>query len=315
MVKLQYVIPPVNFPKQAPPSTGGSQNASQQANNNGDASNKDGMWKDSVSSKDDHTTSVENIGNEKMPTNLNSLGVWGQGTTRADAEWHAAQIGDINYQSSGDWGSAYAVGSTDFLKLEGRVYGDSGYKDGTVMASGGVQGRFELMGSHYQAGYTSPTAFTFGGHDFNSRTTVNADASVGATATVNGGIALGKNDYVDVGASGFAGASASLKGSESIGDVATVKGDATVWAGVGAKANIDAGYKDGELSFSLGFGFAFGYGFDYDLGFSINVGAVGDCIEEGASDVVNGIGDAASAVGDGIGDAASAVGDAISSLF
>jgi hypothetical protein len=301
MVKLQYVIPPVNFPKPAPPKSDASQQA---ANNNGDASNKDGMWKDSVSGKDDHTTSVENIGNEKMPTNLNSLGVWGQGTTQADAEWHAAQIGDVNYQSSGDWGSAYAVGSTDFLKLEGRVYGDSGYKDGTVMASGGVQGRFELIGSHYQAGYTSPTAFTFGGHDFNSRTTLNGDASVGAAAIVNGGIALGKNDYVDVGASGFAGASASLKGSESIGDVATVKGDATVWAGVGAKANLDAGYKDGELSFSFGFGFAFGYGFDYDLGFSINVGAVGDCIEEGASDVV-----------DGIGDAASAVGDAMSSLF
>jgi hypothetical protein len=293
----QYVVPYLP-PTDVPPAN--SEPSNDAAKNAADLAKQNEIWKDSA--KDDHTTSAENIGGEKMPSNLNSLGAWGQGTTVADAEWHAARVGEVNYQGSGDWGSAYAMGATDFMKIEGRVYGDSGYKDGTVMASGGVQGRIELMGSHYQAGYTSPTLFNFGGHDFNSRTTLNADASVGATATAHGGIALGKSDYVDVGASGFAGASASLKGSESIGDVAAVKGDATAWAGVGAKADLDAGYKDGELSFSFGLGFAFGYGFDYDLGFSVNVGAVGDCIEEGASDVVDGIGDAASAIGDAIGD-------------
>ena len=334
MVTLRYVVPTINFPSSVPPakSGGGSTDTSQTGANNGaaDASQKDGMkdgiWRQSYSSKNDSTTSVENIGNEKMPANLTSLGGYGKGTTRAQAEWHAAEVGDVNYQSSGDWGSAYAVGSTDFLRLQGRVYGDTGYKDGTVMATGGVQGRFELVGSHYQAGYNSPTLFSIGGHDIQSRTTVNADASVGASGSVDGGIALGKNDYVQVGASGFAGASASLQGSENIGDLGGVNGDARVWAGVGAKADLDAGYKDGQLSFHFGLGLAWGIGYDFDIGFSINVDAIGDGIYNVASDVVGGagdaaedigkaVGDAAEDVGNAIGDAASDIGNAISDLF
>jgi hypothetical protein len=280
---------------------------------------KNGIWRESSSSKNDSTISLENIGNEKMPTNLNNLGAYGKGTTRAGAEWHAAEVGDVNYQDSGDWGSAYAVGSTDFLRFQGRVYGDTGYKNGSVTATGGVQGRFELVGSHYQAGYTSPTLFSIGGHDIQSRTTLNADASVGASGSVDGVISIGKNDYAQVGASGFAGASASLKGSENLGDLAGVNGDATVWAGVGAKGDLGAGYKDGELSFHFGLGVAFGIGYDFDIGFSINVDAIGDGIYSVASDVVGGVGDAAEDVGNAVGDAVSGavsdIGDAIGSLF
>src|SRR5215472_17094818 len=99
-------------------SGGGSNGPSRQA---AGAAQKDGMWSDHGSVRDSDTESLENIGNEKMPSNLNSLGTWGQGTTRADAEWHAAQFGEVNYRDSGDWGSAYARGSTDVLKVEGRV--------------------------------------------------------------------------------------------------------------------------------------------------------------------------------------------------
>jgi len=320
MVTVQYTVPGASFVPRIPHKPdGGSKDASQQTS---DASQQDGIWKDHYSSKDDHSTSIENTGGEELPSNLNNLGAWGKGTTLAESEWHAARIGEVNYRDSGDWGSAYAMGSTDFLKLQGRVYGDTGYKDGTVTLKGGVQGRFELVGSHYQGGYTSPTLFSFGGHDINSKTTLNADAYVGATGFAEGGIALGKNDYVELGAGGFAGASATLKGSESIGDVASVNGSATAWAGIGAKADLDAGYKDGELSFHFGAGLAFGYGFDYDFGFSINVGAIGDGIYEGASDVVDGVGDAGEWVGgkakdvaNDIGDVASDIGDAICDLF
>jgi hypothetical protein len=205
----------------------------------------------------------------------------------------------------------------DFLKLQGRVYADAGYKDWTAKASGGVQGRVELVGHHYQAGYSSPTFFNFDGHDIHAETTVNADASVGVSGFAEGGIAVGKNDYVEVGAGGFAGASATLKGSESLGDLASVNGEATAWAGVGAKADLDAGYKDGELSFHFGAGAALGYGFDYDLGFSINVGAIGSGVYDAASDAYDWVGDAGDWVGckaqdaaDRVGDAAQDVGDA-----
>jgi hypothetical protein len=319
MVTVHYVVPTMPFPPSTPPANPG--NTSQPGQN---ASGQTNIWKDS--SKTDHSTSIDNVGDEKMPSNVSNLGAWGKGTTLDQAEWHAARVGEVNYQDSGDWGSAYATGSTDFLKLQGRVYGDTGYKDGTLMASGGVQGRLELVGSHYQAGYTSPTLFSFGGHDIRSQTNVNADASVGVTGTVEGGIGLGKSDYVKVGASGFAGASASIKGSETLGDVAGVNGDASVYAGIGAKADLDAGYKDGELSFNFGAGIAWGFGYSFDFGFSINVGAIGDGIEDGAKwvgneaedaakAVGNGAEDAAKAVGNAVGDAASAVGDAISDVF
>lgn len=291
------------------------------------AAPKDGMWTDRGSVRDSDTESIENIGNEKMPSNLNSLGTWGQGTTRGDAEWHAAQFGEVNYHGSGDWGSAYAHGSTDVLRVEGRAFGDAGYKDGSYTASGGVQGRIELIGAHYQGGYTSPTLFNFGGHDITSRTTGSADAAVGATATVEGGIALGKNDYVQVGASGFAGASATVKGSESLGDVASVNGSASGYVGIGAKGDIDVGYKDGSINLNFGLGFAWGIGYSLDFGFSVNVGAIADGIYDGAGDACEWVGseaadagkwvgneaeDAGKAVGNGVEDAANAVGDAVS---
>jgi hypothetical protein len=275
----------------------------------GTAAQKGEMWGDHGSVRGSDTESLENIGNEKMASNLSSLGTWGQGTTRGDAEWHAAEFGNVNYRDSGSWGSAYAHGSTDVLRLEGRVFGDAGYKDGSYTASGGVQGRIELIGAHYQGGYTSPVLFNFGGHDITSRTTVSADASVGATATVQGGIALGKNDYVQVGASGFAGASATVQGSENLGDVAGVHGSATGYVGIGAKGNIDVGYQDGELNFDLGFGFAWGFGYSMDFGFSVNVGAIGDGLEDGAKWVGNEAEDGAKWVGNQAEDGAKWVGN------
>jgi hypothetical protein len=308
MVTVNYVVPTLPYTPPVLPNAGnGSGNPAPQA------SQQTSIWK--TSSKGNDSTSLENIGNEKMPDNVSNLGAWGKGTTLAQDEWHAARVGEVNYQDSGDWGSAYATGSTDFLKLQGRVYGDAGYKDGTATASIGVQGRLELVGAHYQGGYTSPTLFSFDGHNINSQTTVNADASVGATATAEAGIGIGKNDYVQVGASGFAGASGSVKGSETIGDVAGVNGDASVYAGVGAKIDLNAGYKDGQLSFNFGLGAALGIGYSFDFGFSVNVGAIADGVEDGAKWVGNEAEDGAKAVGNAVSDAVSDVGDAIASIF
>jgi hypothetical protein len=307
----RYPYPKPSYPD-ASGSGGGSKDPSKQS---ASAAQKDGMWSDHESVKDSDSGSLENIGNENMPSNLNTLGTWGQGTTRADAEWHAAEFGVVNDQASGDWGSAYFRGSTVVLEVEGRVFGDSGYKDGSYFASGGVQGRFELIGQHYQAGYTSPTLFNFGGHDITSRTTVNADAFVGATGTVQGGIAIGKNDYVQVGASGFAGASATIKGSEKLGDVASVNGSASGYVGVGAKADLDVGYKDGEINFNFGLGLAWGIGYSFDFGFSVNVDAIADGAYNEVKDAGKWVGneaeDAGKAVGNAVEDATKAVGDAV----
>jgi hypothetical protein len=316
-----------------------------------DEAKKKGTWKDSGSSLNSSSSSLGNIGGQKMPDNLSNLGAWGKGTTLAEWEWHAARVGDIDYKDSGDWGSFHIKGATDFLKVQGRVYGDADFKDWTVTVGGGVQGRVEIVGSHYEAGYKTPSIFNLGGHDIDFDTEVSADASVGVNGFAEGEIGLGKNTHLNLGAGGFDGASASLAGSESVGDLASVNGGVKAWAGVGAKADVDAGFKDGKVTFHFGAGLALGVGLEYDWGFSVDfaeigdslyniasdpigfVGDVGNWVEDTAGDVadtagdvaeaagdaaedaVDAVGDAAGDVVDAAGDAAGAVGDAISDVF
>ena len=312
---------------------------------------KQAIWRNSYSSLNGSSSSWWNVGGEKLPDNWSKLGAWGKGTTLAEFEWHLARIGAVDYKDSGDWGSFYVKGATDFFKVQGRVYGDAGFKDWTVTAGIGVQGRVEIVGSHYEAGYSTPSVYTLGGHNIYFATKVNADASVGVTGFAEAEIGLGKNTHLDLGAGGFDGASASLAGSESIGDFGSVNAGATAWAGVGAKADVDAGFKNGEFSFHFGAGLALGLGLEYDWGFSINFAEIGDslynvaadtfdCVGDAgewvggaaedvadwvgdaaetvgdtAEDVVDAVGDAAGDVADAVGDAADSVGDAISDVF
>lgn len=147
-----------------------------------------------------------------MPDNLSHLGDYGKGSTLAEFEWHLARIGEVDYKDQGDWGSFYAKGATDFMKVQGRVFGQAGYDDWTVTAGVGVQGRLEIVGSHYEAGYDSPSFYNLGGHDLNLRTKVNADAYVGASGFAEAEVGIGKDTHLNLGAGGFDGASAALKG-------------------------------------------------------------------------------------------------------
>jgi hypothetical protein len=252
--------------------------------------------------------------------NLSNLGKWGKGTTLAEGEWHALEIGGVDYKDSGDWGSFSAKGAVDFLRVQGRVYGDAGFKDWSVNASIGVQGRVELVGAHYEISYTTPSIYNLGGHEINLTTKVNADASVGVQGGAEAGITLGKNNEIKLGAEGFAGASASLAGSVGVSDYGNVSGGATVWAGVGAKWEADVGFKDGKFSFNWGAGLALGLGLEVDLGFTIDFFAIGDSLYNAAADTWDAVADAgewvegaASDVADAVGDAAQAVGDAAES--
>jgi hypothetical protein len=262
-------------------------------------------------------SSSTTTGKEKMPDNLTSLGNWGKGTTIAEGSWHAAEVGAVNWSDSGDWGSGYAKGATDFLNVQGRVYGDAGFKDWTVSAGIGVQGRVELVGSHYEIGYTTPSIYNLGGHPINLNTKVNADASVGVTGDVHAEIGIGKNTHIAVGAGGFSGASASLAGQVGVSDFGNVHGSATAWAGVGAKVDVSAGFSDGKFSFDFGAGLALGIGAELDWGFTIDFYAIGDSLYNAAAEAWDWVGDAgdwvagaAGDVADAVGDAAEAVGDA-----
>jgi hypothetical protein len=281
-----------------------------------EALKKKGIWSGSDSSKNNDTDSIWNVGNEKLPDNLSHLGDYGKANTLAEYEWHAARVGEVDYKDQGDWGSFYAKGATDFFKVQGRVYSDVGFKDWTANAGFGVQGRFELVGHHYEAGYSTPSIYNVGGHDLTLNTKVNGDAYVGANGFAEAEIGIGKNTHLDLGAGGFDGASAALKGSETLGDFGGVNGGVGAWAGVGAKVDVDAGFKNGEFSFHFGAGLALGLGLEYDWGFSINFAGIGDSLYNVGADAVDFIGDAGDWVGDAAGDvvewggdAAEAVGD------
>jgi len=190
------------------------------------------------------------------------------------------------------------------VAARGRIFGDAGFKKGALEAYIGAEGRAELIGAHYNFGYATPTV-NIAGHEIGIKADVQADAFVGAQGYAEALVRLGKDPRIHIGAEGFAGASATIQGQAALGDLAKVRGSATAWAGVGAKANLDVGYEDGHLKFDLGFGAALGLGFEVDWGFDINVGAVGDFLADVGETVLDGLGD----VGDAIGDAADAVGD------
>src|SRR5262245_31758799 len=66
-----------------------------------DALKKKGTWKETDSSKHNSSSSIGNVGGEKLPDNLSHLGDWGKGTTLAEWEWHALRVGDVDYKDSG----------------------------------------------------------------------------------------------------------------------------------------------------------------------------------------------------------------------
>jgi hypothetical protein len=280
-----------------------------------DEARKKTIWKSSDSSNNDHSTSLGNVGGEKLPGNLNSLSDR-KGTNVAQFDWNLFRFGDFDVHDSGDWGSYSAKGGIDLMKVSGRAYYNVGLDDWTLKAGFGVQGRVDLVNVHYEGEYDTPSIYNLGGHDINLKTKLAADAAVGVNGFAEAEVGIGKNTHVDLGAGGFDGASASLKGSEDLGDFGGVNGDVTVWAGVGAKVDVDAGFKDGKFTFNFGAGLALGLGADYDWGFSIDFGNIADSLYNfgaDASDTIQDIGDwcggAAEDTADWIGGAAQDIGD------
>ncbi len=106
-------------------------------------------------------------------------------------------------------------------------------------------------------------------------------AYVGAKATVDGAVSIDPAHGVyaaKIQAKAFAGATAEATARGSIGDVASGEIGVGAWAGVGARFNLDAGFKDGEFKFKLDLGAAIGVGFNINIGFSVNFKKIGEKI-------------------------------------
>ena len=274
--------------------------------------------------------------NVNMPDNLSDLGSGG-GTTAFGLEgsWNLAEFGKIDEKAEGEWGSAYAKGSTQVLGLSGQVYTNIGVNTDTksITAGIGAKGSVEIVGAHYEAGYKTPP-INIGDETVDLNGQVNGDAYVGVKGSAEIGVSLGGENYVKAGAGAFDGANAELKGKIGVGDIGDVHGELGAWAGVGAKAEFKAGFEDGKLNVDMGLGLALGAGAEWDAGITIDFSEIVDTgleamkeiglgeeanwIENTAGDIIGFAGDVAKETGETlediggeIGDAADDTGDAI----
>ena len=266
------------------------------------------------------TKTLKQWGDMKMPDKLYKLGTaWEtRGKTIAEGEVKYARGLEVNEKLEGQWGQLTAQGYTDFLKAQGRVYGDYDLKN--MSAYIGAGGRLSLVDAHYQVNYQSPTV-NLAGHEIGLNANAKLDAFVGAQGNIEADISLLKDPHLKIGGEAFVGASATIQGQAALGDMAEIHGSATGWVGAGVKGNLDVGFEDGKFTFDIGFGAALGLGFDVDWGFTIDfkeIGEtlvdVGDAILDGIGDVGEAIGDAVDAVGDFAEDVADAVGDAVDAV-
>jgi hypothetical protein len=239
-------------------------------------------------------------------------GAYGAGPTIAEYDKAVARAG-ARTGAQGDWGEFEANAEVRALAVRGRIHGIAAWNDGLEVGIG-AQGRLELVGASANVGY-GVDAFSIGGEKVRFQANGSADAFVGAQGDASASITLNKEPSIRVGAGGFAGASASIAGQATLGGVG-VKGGAQAWAGVGAKANLEVGFKDGkfvlggEIGAALGVGFGAKFGIAVDFKPLINtVKGVGNAVAEGAKTVAGAVANVATKVGEGLASAGKAVGN------
>jgi hypothetical protein len=214
---------------------------------------------------------------QKEISNVSGIIDWKKGYTLFDKEAHLWRPIEFARELVTDKvGEASAKGRLDVLAIRGRLFGlaDLNWKKSVAELGLGVQAAFELIGGHIELKHDAPKVL-LGGVDAALHTVINGDAYVGAVA--EGGAILNlswddffKKSYLQLGGQAFAGAAASISGSMSLGKLIGVRGSADAYAGAGAKALLNVGFKDGELDVETGLGAAVAVGAGYDVGISVN---------------------------------------------
>lgn len=162
--------------------------------------------------------------------------------------------------------------------------------NGKIIASGAVEANADLVRGSVEGHVESPVG----------RTTWAAEGNVGAEASVTGQVVvdpLHGDVAAQVGGEAFAGARASAEVTHEIGPAsATVGAEAFVGIGVEFEANV--GLQDGKLSASFDVGAALGIGASLEFGFEVDVGKVGETVQNVAEDIGEGLKNAAEGVKD-----------------
>jgi hypothetical protein len=194
----------------------------------------------------------------------------GIGTYQASGSFHheAAVVHEQGQVSVGSGNARFAAeGEVSVLAASVAGHGSIDVSGGRLAAQGHVEASATLVeASGSIDAQLGPASLQAEGY-----------AYVGAKASADGAVYLDPANGIyaaKVKAKAFAGATAEATARASLGDVASAEVGVGAWAGIGARFELDAGYKDGQFHFKVDIGAALGVGVNLSLGFSINVGKI-----------------------------------------
>jgi LysM repeat protein len=160
----------------------------------------------------------------------------------------------------------------------------------------------------------------YGNDVIHGQTTVKGKAFVGADASGNAALTIGKSGVkVGAGVEAFAGAKASAEITQTVGiaghDVGTVGAKGEVYAGIGVKAKGDIGFENGRFKTSVELGAALGVGAGVKLSIDVDVVGSAKAVAATATAAADGIARGAAWVGDKASSVASSAWNKATSFF
>jgi LysM repeat protein len=160
----------------------------------------------------------------------------------------------------------------------------------------------------------------YGNDVIHGQTTVKGKAFVGADASGNASLNIGKSGVkVGAGVEAFAGAKASAEIAQTVGiaghDIGTVGAKGEVYAGIGVKAKGEIGFENGRFKTSVELGAALGVGAGVKLNIDIDVVGTAKAVAATATAAADGLARGAAAASDAVRNVASSAWNKATSFF
>ncbi|MBI3182729.1 MAG: LysM peptidoglycan-binding domain-containing protein [Myxococcales bacterium] len=160
----------------------------------------------------------------------------------------------------------------------------------------------------------------YGNQVIHGQTQVSGRAFVGAEATGNATVSLGRDGVrVGAGVDAFVGAKASAEVKQTLGlgghDVASVGARGEVYAGLGVKAQANVGFQGGRANVDINLGAAVGVGAGVRLNFDVDVFETGKLVGGAAMQVAGAAATAGQNIASGVSTARSAVAEGATAAF
>jgi len=214
-------------------------------------------------------------------------------------------------------GGVNAKGEIHALHVEGEAAAAVGFdiKKKTFKADLSAKGEAHLVGAEGEL-----SSQRYGNDVIHGQTTVKGKAFVGAEASGNATLAIGKEGVkVGAGVDAFAGAKASAEIEQTVGvaghDIGRVGAKGEVYAGIGVKAKGEIGFEKGRFKTSVELGAALGVGAGVKINIDVDVVGTAKAVAKTATAAADGLARGASAAADKVSSVASSAWKKATSFF